>query len=73
MEQITLSLISSEFNIHESDIVSISSFDNVLTYFLSDENNTKAILEINFNEMTYTITTNDYSEMKNIIILESLE
>lgn len=73
MEQTVLSLIFSEFNIHESDIVSISSFDNVLTYFLSDENNTKAILEINFNEMTYTITTNDYSEMKNIIILESLE
>ncbi len=73
MEKITLSLIFSEFNIHESDIFSISSFDNVLTYFLSDENNTKAILEINFNEMTYTITTNDYSEMKNIIILESLE
>ena len=63
-------IIFFEFNIQESDVVSCEKSNNTNTYQILDEENTRAVLTINFDNNKYKIELDDgYIEEKELIIL----
>lgn len=71
MKRILIELTFKEFNIQTADIQNVSIDNNVITYNVLDEENTRAVLIFDFNNNLFMLQLDDgYSEIRTLIVLD---
>lgn len=71
MKRILIELTFKEFNIQTVDIQNVSIYNNVITYNVLDEENTRAVLIFDFNNNLFVLQLDDgYSEIRTLIVLD---